>query len=197
MKPKVFCIGFQKTGTTTLGLILDRLGYRTAGYHQFRHLAEREGLTMAELKVLAMRLASEYDAAKDTPWPLFYESLDSNFPDSKFIHVTRDPKAWINSAVNDFRRYPNAIHRVIYGVPYPEGNEEIWLERYNRHNTDVRAYFSDRPNDCLFLNLEEGVSFEAICGFLGQPLVAKGVPKANTRIKKRIKLIWWRLFGEN
>jgi hypothetical protein len=187
--PKVFGIGFQKTGTTTLEVILSRLGYRTAGYHQFRHLAERDGLTLQELETFALKLASEYDAAKDTPWPLFYKSLDKAYPGSKFIHVTRNPQTWINSAVKDFGHYPNAI----YGVPYPEGYEDIWLERYNRHNAEVRDYFSGHPEDCLFLNLEDGVSFEVVCGFLDRPLVATGVPKANTRMKKRLKMLWWRL----
>lgn len=193
MTPKVFGIGFQKTGTTTLGVVLDALGYRTAGYYQFRDLAGQDGLTLDMLETEALRLAAEYDAAKDTPWPLFYESLDRAYPGSKFIHVTRDPQAWIRSAVKDFNCHPNALHQAIYGVPYPQGHEAIWLDRYNRHNADVRAYFADRPGDCLFLNLKEGISVEAVCAFLNRPLVDTGVPKANTRLKKRLKMIWWRL----
>lgn len=192
---KVFGIGFQKTGTTTLGTIFDKLGYRTAGYHQFRHLAGRTDLGLAELEALALELAADYDAAKDTPWPVFYEALDRAFPGAKFIHVTRDPGTWIQSAVNDFGQVPNALHQAIYGVPYPKGHEDIWLERYNRHNAEVAAYFSDRPQDCLFLRLEDGVSYEKVCGFLGVPTVGTGVPKANTRLKKRLKLLWWRLTG--
>ncbi len=193
MIPKVFGIGFQKTGTTTLGVILERLGYRTAGYHQVRHLAGQDGLTLDTIETLVLRLAAEYDAGKDTPWPLFYESLDRSYPGSKFIHVTRDPEAWIRSAVKDFGQHPNALHQAIYGVPYPEGHEAIWLDRYTRHNAEVRAYFTDRTDDCLFLNLEEGISYEKVCAFLDRPLVSKGVPKANTRLKKRLKMMWWRL----
>jgi hypothetical protein len=193
MTPKIFGIGFQKTGTTTLGVILDRLGYRTAGYYQFRHLAGHEGLTLDALETQALRLAADFDAAKDTPWPLFYEGLDRAYPGSKFIHVTRDPQAWIRSAVKDFGQHPNALHQAIYGVPCPQGHEDIWLARYMRHNAAVRAYFADRPDDCLFLNLEDGISYEAICAFLNRPLVATGVPKANTRLKKRLKMLWWGL----
>lgn len=103
----------------------------------------------------------------------------------------------IRSAVKDFGQHPNALHQAIYGVPYPAGHEDIWLERYNRHNAEVRAYFADRPNDCLFLNLEDGISYEKVCAFLDRPLVATGVlPKANTRLKKRLKMLWWRLKGQ-
>lgn len=195
MTGKVFGIGFQKTGTTTLGKMLETLGYRTAGYHPFRHLAGQKDLVLAEVEALVLDLAADYDAAQDTPWPIFYEALDKAFPGSKFIHVTRDPSAWIRSAVNDFGHHPNALHQAIYGTPYPEGNEEIWLERYNRHNAEVAAYFADRPQDCLFLRLEDGVNYEKVCTFLGLPIVETGVPKANTRFKKRLKLLWWRLTG--
>ena len=192
-KPKVFGIGFQKTGTTTLGVIFDRLGYRTASYHQFRHFAGRDSVSMQEIETEALRLAQEYDAAKDTPWPLLYQSLDRAFPGSKFIHVTRDPDAWITSAVKDFGTHPNAIHQAIYGVPCPAGHEEIWRTRYLRHNEEVQAYFNDRPDDCLSLRLEDGVTFEAVCDFLGEPRVGTGTPRANTRLKKRLKMAWWRL----
>ncbi len=192
-RPKVFGIGFQKTGTTTLGVIFDRLGYRTAGYHQFRHLAQLEGLTLAEIEREALAMAPGYDAFKDTPWPVLYQSLDRAFPGSKFIHVTREPRAWIASAVKDFNGWPNALHQAIYGVPHPAGHEETWLARYERHNREVQAYFAGRPADCLTLRLEDGVTFEAVCDFLGETRVGQGAPRANTRLKKRLKMAWWRL----
>ncbi len=195
-KTKVFGIGFQKTGTTTLGVIFDKLDYKIAGYHEFRHLAHRTDLTMEELKARVLELAGEVDAVKDTPWPIFYKELDAAFPGSKFIHVTRDRNAWIKSAVNDFAEHPNAIHRLIYGSDFPKGNEIAWQERYDAHNAEVEAYFAGRPEDYLSLRLEDGVSFEKICPFLGEPLVATGTPQANTRLKKKLKMAWWRLSGK-
>jgi hypothetical protein len=189
---KVFGIGFQKTGTTTLGVILERQGYRVAGYHQFRNLAARPEVGMAEIEAQALDLAARYDAAKDTPWPVLYRSLDAAFPGSRFIHVTRDPEAWIASAVKDFDGWPNALHQAIYGVPHPKGHEDVWLARYERHNREVAEYFAHRPDDCLFLRLEE-VTFEAVCDFLGEPPAGEGAPRANTRLKKRLKMAWWRL----
>ncbi len=189
---KVFGIGFQKTGTTTLGVIFEKLGYSMAGYHEFRDLAKTKDLTLQDLEERTLTLARDIQAAKDTPWPIFYRELDAAYPGSKFIHVTRDPQAWIRSAVNDFGTGHNALHLAIYGVPCPKGHEDIWLERYERHNAEVREYFADRPDDCLFLNLEEGISYEAVCDFLGEQRVGTGVPRANTRTKKRLKMLWWR-----
>jgi hypothetical protein len=195
-KPKVFGIGFQKTGTTSLGKIFDALGYKTASYHQFRDMADRDDLDWEAVSTRALTLAADVQAAKDTPWPLLYRELDAAFPGSKFIHVTRDPEAWIQSAVKDFGTHPNALHQLIYGCPHPQGYEAIWLDRYTRHNEEVAAYFKDRPGDYLHLRLEDGVSYEAVCDFLGEARVSTGVPVANTRARKKMKMLWWRLFNK-
>jgi hypothetical protein len=190
---KVFGIGFQKTGTTTLGAMLGRLGYDVAGYHQFRDMAGRADLGWEEVRARGLDLARTHDAAKDTPWPLLYADLDRAFPGARFVHVVREPEAWIRSVVADFKRSDNALHRLIYGVPYPEGHEEVWLERYARHNAEVEAHFAGRPQDYLRLRLEDGLSFSAICPFLGHPVLEDAAPVANTRLKKRAKSLWWRV----
>lgn len=194
-RTKVFGVGFQKTGTTSLGTIFDKLGYKTLSYGAFRHLAGRDALTWDEIRKLAIELAAEADAAKDTPWPLLYKELDEAFPGSKFIHVTRKTESWIKSAVNDFQNHPNALHRLIYGTNGPLGNESVWTKRYEEHNAAVAEYFADRPDDYLHVQLEDGLTYEKVCPFLGEPLVGTGSPKANTRGKKKLKMIWWRLFG--
>jgi hypothetical protein len=193
MKPhKVFGIGFHKTGTTTLGVILDRLGYRLAGFDEFRELARRESLEFGEVEERALEIAQNVDAAKDSPWPILYQSLDRAFPGAKFIHVTRDTDAWIDSVVKDFGEHPNALREVIYGCRYPKGNEAIWIDRYERHNAEVREYFADRPDDCLFFKLEDGLDVAHICSFLGEPEVKMEPPRANTRMRKNLKKLWWR-----
>lgn len=190
MKPrKVFCIGFQKTGTTSLGMALDKLGYKVTGYDPFRHLAGKEDLTWGEIEALAMELAAQFDAAKDTPWPLLYRQLDEAFPGSRFIHVERDRKAWIQSAVNDFGDFPNEIHKAIYGSLSPKGNEEAWLERYDRHNAEVTAFFADRPDDFLSLDLSRSrANWEKLCSFLDEPTPDGDWPHANTRTAKKFKM---------
>ncbi|WP_299681814.1 sulfotransferase [uncultured Roseobacter sp.] len=197
MTRKVFGIGFQKTGTTSLGTIFDKLGYRVASYRDFRDFAQQDHVDWAEVTDRALTIAAGVDAAKDTPWPLLYRELDAAFPGAKFIHVTRDPEAWIRSAVKDFANHPNALHEAIYGCPYPMGYEEIWLDRYRQHNEEVAAYFADRPDDCLHLQLEDGVSYEAVCDFLGEERVGSGVPVANTRTRKKLKMLWWRLMKKD
>lgn len=145
-----------------------------------------------DLERRAISIMETHDAAKDTPWPLLYPFLDRQFPGAKFIHVIRDPNAWIQSALRDFADHPNALHQLIYGSPFPKGHERAWLERYQRHNAEAAAYFSDRPEDYLQLRLEE-LSYDRICPFLGKPVIAAPPPKANTRMKKSLKMLGWRI----
>ncbi len=189
---KVFCIGFHKTGTTSLRVALRKLGYNVAGYQPFRDLARQDEIDLETLEKLAIEVATKNDAAQDSPWSILYRQMDKAFPGSRFIHVTRNRDSWIDSAVNDFGTSPNAMRKLIYGVPYPVNNEEIWLERYDRHNSDVREYFKDRPDDFISLDLEKGeVNWENICRFLDEPIPDAPWPHANKRrSKKRMMFLY-------
>lgn len=195
MKPhKVFCIGFHKTGTSSLGLALGRLGYRVAGYYLFREMAQRDSVTLEEVRDHAIAVMQDFDAAQDSPWPILYRELDAAFPGSKFIHIERDAHRWIDSAVRDFGEVPNAIRGLIYGSGFPKGHEVQWLDRYERHNAEVRDYFADRPDDFLSLTLEKGeVNWDNVCRFLGEPVPDQPWPHANRRQVKRWKLVWWQI----
>lgn len=175
-------------------MILERLGYDLAGYHQFRDMARREvPPDRGEVAARAVALMDRYDGGKDTPFPILFRELDEAFPGARFIHVARDPDAWIASAVRDFGEHPNAMHQMIYGSPHPKGHEAEWLERYLAHDAEVRAHFADRPGDCLFLRLEDGLDVARICNFLGHRTVEMTPPRTNTRLRKRAKMAWWRL----
>lgn len=189
---KVFCIGFQKTGTSSLAKALGILGYSVGGYYDFRHLAKKENLTEAELIKAAIETAKRYDAVQDTPYPPYFRELDKAFPGSKFILVTRDPEQWLKSAVTDFANYENQIHQVIYGVPYPIGHEDAFVERFSRHNREVVEYFADRPDDLLVMDLSK-VGWEPVCQFLGKPVPDVPWPVANTKKEKNRKKLLWRV----
>jgi hypothetical protein len=162
-----------------------------AGYWQFRDLADRSEVTTADLVERARLVVDQYDAFKDTPWPVLYQELDALYPNSKFIHIVRDSQRWIASAVGDFKSWPNPIHQAIYGSAFPRGNEKAWVDRYERHNADVVEHFSGRSNDFISLNLERGeVNWESICRFLGYPVPDEPWPHANTAREKRWKTRW-------
>lgn len=187
LEPKVVCLGFQKTGTSSLGLALEKLGYHPASYTQFRDLIELDTQDIEKsIKERARSLLDKYDAFKDTPWPILYREMDEWLPGSKFILITRDEDRWINSVVHDFGSFENPIHQYIYGAGAPVGNEEIYRERYRKHNAEVREYFKDRPSDFIHLHLDRGeVNWENVCKFLDHPVPQTSWPHANTVKQKR------------
>ena len=94
---KIFCIGFQKTGTKSLGIALNVLGYRVCGLVGTKDPdIAKNGLPLIH------SLIPSYEAFRDNPWPLFYEDLDRWYPGSRFIFTVRSPDAWIDSAVAHF-----------------------------------------------------------------------------------------------
>ena len=183
MKAKVFCIGFHKTGTTSLRVALQALGYRVTGPN---------GVNDPDIEnnvyAMADGLVEEYDAFQDNPWPIIYKTLDEKYPGSKFILTTRTPESWINSQVRHFGKGVTPMRTWIYGFGCPEGNEDVYLSRYLHHNQEVVDYFKDRPADLLIMNLTEGDGWEKLCSFLGTGIPSTHFPHANKgteREKKR------------
>lgn len=170
----MFCIGFHKTGTTSLARALEKLGYRVTGPN---------GVDDPEIEknVLSMArgLVKQYDAFQDNPWPILYREMDIENPGSRFILTVREAEAWIRSAVQHFGRDETPMRKWIYGAGAPSGNETLYLERYTGHNRDVLAYFEGRPDDLLVMDLTAGDGWEKLCGFLGFEIPAIPFPHAN------------------
>jgi hypothetical protein len=113
---KIFCIGFQKTGTSSLDKALRILGYRVCGSYGIydpSHVYEE-----------AFELINKFDAFQDMPWPILYKELDERCPDSKFILTLRPTDSWISSMTNTFYTEKTPMRHWIYGVGCPKGNEE-------------------------------------------------------------------------
>ena len=160
---KVFGIGFHRTGTKTLGAALEILGYRVTGPN-----GHRDPDISRTVYEKAFGLVPKFDAFKDNPWPLLYRELDERYPGSKFVLTVRPTDEWIRSAVGHFGKQPRTMVEWIYGVGFPVGNEDIFIERYERHNREVQEHFKDRPDDLLVLRVTEGEGWEKLCPFLGR-----------------------------
>lgn len=183
MKTKVFCIGFHKTGTSSLEEALTQLGYRVTGPN-----GVKDPDIADNVMPMALKLVEQYDAFQDNPWPILYKEMDAKFPNSKFILLMRESDAWINSQVRHFGKTETPMRKWIYGVGCPEGNQDIYLKRYEEHNRGVLEYFKNRPDDLLVLDLAGGDGWEELCGFLGESVPNQDFPHANKgsdRDKKR------------
>ena len=171
---KIFCVGFQKTGTTSLGAALEILGYKVCGvrYDLIPAIKENNWTHIDEV-------ISQHDAFKDNPWPVIYKSLDEKYPGSKFILTIRDEPAWIKSLVNHFGTTPSVMQDFIYEKEYPKGNEELYIDVYRKHNQDVKTYFEKRPGDLLIIDLTHEKKWDRICHFLSIPIPGSDFPHEN------------------
>ncbi|HEU4730488.1 MAG TPA: sulfotransferase [Kofleriaceae bacterium] len=175
MIPKVFGVGFHKTGTSSLGAALELLGYRVCG--PVGYLKPDIADTLHDT---AFALIDDYDAFEDNPWPVLYRELDERVPGSRFILTIRDPSAWIRSIVRHFGGATTPMRELIYGAGRgdPRGNETHYVARYQRHNTDVTAHFRGR-SDLLVMDLAAGHGWGPLCGFLGAPRPEVAFPHLN------------------
>lgn len=174
---KVFCIGFQKTGTKSLGHALRMLGYRVCG-----PVGTLDPDINTKAFEIAMRYTQTHDAFEDHPWPLIYRELDAQYPGSRFILTVRNPDKWIDSVVNHFGNYENAPdRRWVYGAGSPIGNEKLYRQKFIDHNKDVQNYFRNRTEDLLVIDLSKGDNWNKLCRFLKEEKPDKPFPHLNKK----------------
>ena len=184
---KVLGVGWAKTGTTSLGECLKILGYR----HKTQDFGLVDDLG-TEREENIYRVAEGYDSFEDWPWILLYEEFDARFPGSKFILTVRDPRSWIVSYRKQLDRAGmspemDEWRTKLYGLPFPDVSDAALLERYERHNRDVRAYFADRPDDLLEVDWSTGDGWQELCAFLGRPVPRIAFPHANMAPDRSLK----------
>ena len=87
--PKIFCIGGNKTGTTSIKKVLEDLGYRIGDQRTAELLMEDWG--KRDLRRL-IRYCHTADAFQDVPFSYVYtfQAMDAAFPGSKFILTLRN-----------------------------------------------------------------------------------------------------------
>lgn len=176
MVNKVFGIGFQKTGTSTLRSALEVLDFSVKGGG--RELVKP--LLRGEIAPV-YDVVDKFDAFEDHPWPMLYKDLDEKYPGSKFILTLRDDDSWLKSVVNHLGFLPDEMQTLTYGFGAPLGYEDMYLEKYQTHNRDVLAYFKDRPQDLLVIDFSNGASWEKLCAFLFKDIPDAPFPHENKR----------------
>jgi hypothetical protein len=181
---RIFGIGMQKTATTSLHGALLELGYDSAHWKS-AHWAKAIWVEMKS-GGSSPTLERSY-ALCDLPIPILFRELDAAYPGSKFILTLRDEEDWIKSVrthwsdKNPFRGqwdtdpFTHRIHLETYGRR--KFDEQVMLERYRRHNAEVREYFKARPRDLLVMDMSKGAGWYELCGFLRKPLPTGPYPR--------------------
>ncbi|WP_157245978.1 sulfotransferase family protein [Nonomuraea typhae] len=117
---KVIGAGFGRTGTTSLKMALERLGYGPC-YHMFDIVEEpaRIGtwIDAAEGRQVDWDRAFQgYGSAVDFPVAAFWRELTARYPDAKVILTVRDPDAWYDSATRTIFKKARRARRLSGGI---------------------------------------------------------------------------------
>jgi len=90
---KIFGIGLNKTGTTTLGYCFRELGFNHKSY-DLKLLKHYHNNNMDPI----FKTVNQFDVFEDWPWPLLYKMLDKKYNNARFIlTVRKDPETWYGS----------------------------------------------------------------------------------------------------
>ncbi|WP_047549142.1 sulfotransferase [Methylotenera sp. G11] len=195
--PKVFIIGFHKTGTSSISVALEYLGYNvihgdsTSAFH-----GGTEGVALLEKYIkrgnYQLPTLDLYDAFADNPYFSIWEELIKQYPDAKYILSIRDEDKWIDSCVRYYAgRRVRPMREWMFGQHAdPSANEESrqqWLKKYRNHNQKIMDYFKSINKDLLVIDISKGDGWTELCAFLGQKIPQKDFPHINKSIDGGIR----------
>lgn len=168
---KIFIIGLPRTGTTSICSAMLELGYNVA------HTAYTQK-TFDNAQVIA-----------DTPIFTDYKQLDSFYPNSKFIYLSRGSDKWIPSIKQLLQRMYVNVTRDDGGFniiikrcyqktfsPFTVDNiedDEFLAECYLQHRNEIKHYFAERSQDLLTIDISANDSYEKLLSFLSLPCLHK------------------------
>lgn len=147
---KIFCIGYNKTGTTTLETVLKLYGYSVPNQQD-----QTARLTKSMLEADYTDFSSfceRYDAFQDLPFSQAstYVAADALFPNSKFILTERDSNQWFKSMLNfhakifkisDFTKLTeeDIIQRFVYLYPgFEHANISRMLSKFSFNQRTIQ-----------------------------------------------------------
>ena len=212
MALEIIGAGFGRTGTTSLRVALEHLGFVKC--HHMMSLQEQRGLAKAWHDV-ALKGARNWDeifegfrATVDWPSTAYYKELMAHYPDAKVLLTVRDPDAWYQSAAETIFAVDRHIPGWLRWLPQVATVTEmvravIWLgelqgrfedppaakEIFRRHLEEVKATVA--PERLLVFHVAEG--WEPLCEFLGVPVPQdRPFPHVNERasMKRFMRVLW-------
>ena len=200
---KFFCVGRNKTGTTSLTRAFKRLNY-VVGSQRHAELLMNDYFKGDFKRIINFCQTGE--VFQDVPFslPKTYIELDKAYPNSKFILTVRDSsEQWYQSVTNFqtkifgegnlptwdelkqvkyvYRGWTYLNRKNIYSLTeknHPYDKEKL-IAHYEKHNNDVINYFKNRPEKLLILNLSEKNAYLKFCEFVGVKPIGNSFPWEN------------------
>ncbi len=215
---KVIGAGFGRTGTMSLKVALETLGFGPC-YHMIEvfehpeHVGFWEAAWRDELADCDGVLGG-YEATVDWPACTFYEKLLQRHPDAKVLLSVRDPEQWYESTrttIYEISRVTagSRLSRLIFafaGLIVPGvfeigrmGNEIIWQGTFDgrfedkRHAIEIFNRHNEEvrrrvPEDQLLV-YEVKEGWRPLCEFLGVEEPAKPFPRLNDAAEMQRRIL--------
>ena len=189
-KQKVYCIGYNKTGTTTIKEELIRFGFVMGDQRAAERLYPK--ICFENQWDLLREYCGSAQAFQDVPFSVagVFPYLDEWFPNSKFILTVRDtPEQWYSSLLrfhtkkfgrdgkcptgDDLMKAEYISKGWMYNIIRRFGTShdrpyqpDVMMANYSQHINDARLYFSDRDSDFIEINVAIPEDYQRLCNFL-------------------------------
>lgn len=207
---EVIGAGFGRTGTMSLKLALEQLGFDRC-YHMMEVVQNPNHLpswqqAMQGGDVDWDTLFHGYRATVDWPACSFWQVLLDHYPNARVILSLRDAEGWYRSVSSTI--YPSSLEGLASEDPVRLRHAQwvnalIWQGTFDgriedetyaksvfeRHNADVKASVPARQ----LLVYQPGDGWEPLCEFLGVPVPDTDFPKVNSTEDFRVR--WQRIRG--
>ena len=196
-RKKVFGLGLSRTGTRSLTSALQMLGWDCSHYP-----IDEDTYTELANGQYDLTLLKYHDGLTDITCAPYYQQFDKQYPGSKFILTVRDKDRWLNSCRNHWFNRPafgdaedpdqevhflmrQLLRAAVYGCYTYVPERFSWV--YDRHVAEVKAYFKDRPDDLLIIDVCAGEGFEKLAPFLDVPVPAEPFPHKGALLTQRVE----------
>lgn len=207
MALKIIGTGFGRTGTMSLKMALEQIGFGKC-YHMYELIQQPDDIIYFEKaqkgeQVNWDTLFEGYQSAVDMPIILFYKELINKYPDAKIIHTTRDPESWYTSFKSTilWAVKPSAgrIIKMLISLPFSKNKRKFFrVIRFNGEmitklfgkdisKENVIKIYNDYNTEALnflpkdrLLIYDIKTGWEPLCNFLNMAIPSTEFPKVNT-----------------
>jgi hypothetical protein len=198
---KIFIVGRNKTGTTSLKEVFENLGYvigDQATAELFIDDYEKKDFS----RILAYCDSAEVFQDAPFSWPETYQHVFKKYPSAKYILLEREnSEVWYNSitrfhrkiikngAAIDANDLKNFVYRkkgflwqaaqVVYGCDETTlYDKELYIKNYEDYNSEVKEFFKNNTN-FLQLVLSNTDAIEKLAVFINRPITDIQIPHSN------------------
>ncbi len=197
MSLKVVGTGFGRTGTNSLKLALEHLGFGPC-HHMYEIRDHPQQLPLWQAAAAGDlpdwdKVFANYSACIDWPSARFWREITSYYPHAKVLHSIRPEEGWLNSfyktiypvmrdhdsyEAGDIRDRVDMAHEIVLEQVFGGRAEDRdhALNVYRAHNQAVVATIS--ADRLLVYDVSQG--WEPLCSFLGVPVPDTPLPHVNS-----------------